>query len=52
MITKHHSHAINTGHASEEQVIPLDGEPFIINDGDIDQLHDHIGQLIQTEETA
>lgn len=41
-------HAINTGHASEGKVMPLNGEPFIINDGDIDQLHDQISLFMDS----
>ena len=37
---------ITTGHQSETAVQPLAHEPFIINDGDIDQLHDQIAQLM------
>jgi len=43
---------LNTDHESEKSIVPLDGEPFLINDGDIEQLHDHIAELIETEETA
>lgn len=46
-------HAIATDHESETPIWPMSGEPFVINDGDIDQLHDRIAQLIETTtETA
>ncbi|MXS84327.1 hypothetical protein [Nitrosomonas oligotropha] len=42
--------AINADHASEQQVQPLPGEQFIINDGGIDQLYDHINDVMTTVE--
>lgn len=39
-------HAVNTNHESEKQVKPLCSEPFIVNHGSIDQLHDQIAQLM------
>ncbi len=45
-------HTLNTSHESERSIEPMDGEPIITNDSDIDQLHDQIAQLMETEETV
>lgn len=45
-------HAIATTHSSEARILPANGEPCLINDGDIDQLHDQIARLLETEETT
>lgn len=45
-------YATFTGHLSEVPINISDHEPTIINDGDIDQLHEQIVQLMQREETA
>ncbi len=45
-------HALNTNHESEKPIVPLDGEPFLINDGNIVQLYGRTVELLQTEETT
>lgn len=45
-------HALNTSHESEKPIVPLDGEPFLINDGNIAQLYGRAVELLQPEETT
>lgn len=45
-------HVLNTNHASEKPIVPLDGEPFLINNGNIVQLYGRTVELLQTEETT
>lgn len=45
-------YATYTGHLSEVPIHIADQQPTIINDGDIDQLHEQILRLMNTEESA
>lgn len=41
--------ATSTGHSSEVTILRLENEPVVLNDGDIDQLHEQIEILIDEE---